>query len=150
MNRRDVIVAGAAAAVAQSVVAATGCKAEGGTTAAAVSLSAPEKALADSLSPCIESGEICLTHCLGRLSQGDSSLGACAARVREMLAVCAAVQTLVLAQSSHLPRAAALCANVCESCRVECAKHAKHHAECRACEAACELTVTEARRIAAA
>ncbi|MEM7433833.1 MAG: Csp1 family four helix bundle copper storage protein [Myxococcota bacterium] len=146
MKRRDVIVAGAAAAVTQTVVAASGCKAEGGTTPAA---HVGGDDLVAALGACVAAGEACLTHCLRRLSTGDSSLGACAMRVREMLAICPAVETLALSESSHLPRAAALCVEVCESCRAECAKHAGHHAECRACEEACRAVIAAATPIAA-
>lgn len=150
MKRRDIIMTGAAVAATQAVVAATGCKAEGGTTAAAVQPGDDRSALAAALEPCLTQGEVCLTHCLRLLSGGDPSLGACAARVREMLAVCTALQTLVASETSFLPQAAALCVEVCDTCRAECAKHAKHHRECRDCETACVGVIAAARRVAAA
>ncbi|MEM8606586.1 MAG: Csp1 family four helix bundle copper storage protein [Myxococcota bacterium] len=146
MNRRKILVAGAAAAATQTVVAATGCKAEGGTTAAAHVGSGTEvSSFADAVGHCIEEGEICLTHCLRRLSEGDKSLGACAVRVREMLAVCGSTQTLALSQSSFLSAATALCVEVCDACRIECDKHAHHHDECRACADACRAVIAAAK-----
>ncbi|MDH3726035.1 MAG: Csp1 family four helix bundle copper storage protein [Myxococcales bacterium] len=151
MKRRDVMMVGAATAVAQTMMAATGCKAEGGTTAAAAaSASSGPSDLADALGACIGAGETCMTHCLRLLSKGDTSLGACAVSVREMLAVCRAVETLARSSSAHLAAAASLCASVCESCRVECAKHSSHHPECAACEQACVRTVAAARAVAGA
>ncbi len=144
------MIAGAAAAVAQTVLSAAGCKAEGSTTAAGTTTAFTSKDFDAVLSQCIGAGEQCLTHCLALLSKGNSSLGACAERVRDMLAVCRSTQVLASAGSSHLPAAAALCADVCESCRVECAKHAGHHAECRACEKACAAVIPAARAFATA
>lgn len=151
MKRREILLFGTAAAVAQSLFTATGCKAKGGTTAAAAATASSESAaFAAELSGCVQAGETCLSHCLRLLAGGDTSMGACAKSVREMLAVCGAVQTLALSDSRHLASAAALCANVCEDCRVECAKHASHHAECKACEEACERTIAAAKAVASA
>ena len=78
-----------------------------------------------------------MNHCLSLLAKGDASLGGCAEWVREMLAVCRALETLVVSESRPLQAAAALCANVCDDCRVEGEKHAHHHEECKACMEAC-------------
>ncbi len=151
MKRREILLVGTATAVAQSMLTATGCHAKGGTTAAATVISTSESAaFATELAACVQVGEACLSHCLRLLSGGDASLGPCATTVREMLAVCRAVETLALANSAHLAQAAALCATVCEDCRVECAKHAGHHAECKACADACERTIAAAKAIASA
>ena len=151
MKRREILLVGTTAAVAQSLLTATGCQAKGGTTAAAAVISSSESgSFAAEVGACVQAGEACLSHCLRLLSGGDTSLGPCAITAREMLAVCRAVETLALADSKHLASAAALCANVCEDCRIECEKHAGHHAECKACAEACERTIAAAKAIAAA
>ena len=150
MKRRDWMKVGAAVAVSEAMFV-SGCKAERTkTSAAAAPLGSEPAALAASLGPCIEEGELCLTHCLRQLGQGDRTLADCAASVRDMLAVCRAVQSLVASNSPHVAEAAALCAAVCQTCRVECAKHASHHSECAACERACARTVAAARVVAGA
>ena len=151
MKRREVLLVGTAAAVAQSLISTAGCRTKPGTTAAAaVSGTAGATELASELGSCIQAGEACMNHCLQLLAKGDASLGPCSKRVREMLAVCRAVQTLVASESSHLATAAALCASVCEDCRAECEKHAHHHAECEACAKACERVIAAAKVVAKA
>ena len=140
---------GTAAAVAQSLISTAGCKPKPGTTAAAAASVAPGSGeLAAALGPCIQAGEACMNHCLALLAKGDASLGGCAKRVREMLAVCDALQTLVVSETHHLPAAAALCASVCDDCRAECEKHAHHHAECKACMEACAKVIVAAKAVA--
>ncbi len=149
MKRREVLLVGTAAAVAQSLISTAGCKTKSGTTAAAaVSGTAGSAELAATLGPCIQAGEACMSHCLELLAKGDASLGACAKRVREMLAVCRALQTLVVSESGHVQAAAALCASVCDDCRAECEKHAHHHAECKACMEACAKVIPAAKAVA--
>lgn len=89
-----------------------------------------------------------MNHCLDLLAKGDASLGDCAKRVREMLAVCRALETLVVSESRHLQAAAALCAKVCDDCRAECEKHAHHHGECKACMEACVKVIAAASAVA--
>lgn len=142
--------AGAAAAVTQTVLSATGCKAEATATAATAQAAIAPDDLLGVLGPCTTVGEVCLTHCLRRLAQGDGSLGECAMRVREMLAVCRVTETLAAAGSEYLSQAAALCADVCESCRLECEKHASHHRECAECAKACAAVIPLAKAVAQA
>lgn len=40
---------------------------------------------------CLDAGQVCLTHCLSLLTQGDTSMSDCAVAVRQMLALCGAV-----------------------------------------------------------
>ena len=149
MKRREVLLVGTAAAVAQSLISTAGCKTKPGTTAAAAaSATAGSAELASTLGPCIQAGEACMNHCLGLLAKGDASLGGCAKRVREMLAVCRALETLVVSESRHLQAAAALCASVCDDCRAECEKHAHHHEECKACMEACVKVIAAAKAVA--
>lgn len=96
-----------------------------------------EAKLVAAVAECGAAGELCLTHCITRLSQGDSSLGECAARVRDMLAVCQATSTLAASGSPLLPALKQVCNEACGACAEACAPHSKHHAECAACLRAC-------------
>lgn len=98
---------------------------------------------------CIAAGEACLAHCIEALGQGDTSLGACAAAVHDMLAICRAMGSLAAVNSSLLPKLATLCVDSCQRCEKECEPHVSHHSECKACFDACRVVVAEARKVAA-
>jgi HPt (histidine-containing phosphotransfer) domain-containing protein len=51
----------------------------------------PWQAVLDTAGICIEKGEVCLTHCIMLLGEGDKAMAACATSVREMLASCRAL-----------------------------------------------------------
>lgn len=95
------------------------------------------QAVLDTAGICVEKGEICLTHCLVLLGEGDRSMAGCAASVRDMLATCRALIGLAAAESKFAPKFAALCAEVCEACQAECKKHADKHKPCRECMESC-------------
>lgn len=105
------------------------------------------KQFADAAAECIRTGETCLQHCLNLLAKGDTSLGECAQKVNQMLAVCRAVGTLADAGSSHLGSAASLCRDVCKDCEAACKPHVGHHPECAACAKACRNLIAAASRI---
>ena len=104
---------------------------------------------ASALGRCVESGNVCLEHCLKSLAKGDTTLAECSVAVRDMLAVCNAVAVLAAAQSKFLKSAARLCIDVCENCEKACRVHQDHHAECKACAEACAGALVEARQLAA-
>jgi len=133
-DRREVLLAGASLALMVRGVAAAAEKASGVTFAGA-------------LGRCVETGNVCLEHCLRNLATGDTTLAECSVAVRDMLAVCNAVAVLAAAQSKFLKSRARLCIEVCESCEKACRAHQDHHAECKACAEACAATLAEARRI---
>jgi Cys-rich four helix bundle protein (predicted Tat secretion target) len=97
----------------------------------------PWQAVLDTAGICIEKGEICLTHCIMLLGEGDKTMAACATSVREMLASCRALITLAGAESKFAPKLAALCVDVCKNCEAECKKHATKHTPCKECMDSC-------------
>jgi hypothetical protein len=72
----------------------------------------------------------------------------CAGKVRVMLAICRAVESLATTGSPHLAALARICADACAECAAACAPHAGHHAECAACERACRAMADAARAVA--
>ena len=86
---------------------------------------------------CVQRGEECVAHCLVQLGKGSTEMAACAARVEEMLAACTALSKLATLDSSHLAAFASATAEICDACEVECRKHEKKHAVCKACADSC-------------
>jgi Cys-rich four helix bundle protein (predicted Tat secretion target) len=144
VTRRDLLVsAGAAAAVAASGSA----WAAGDHDHKSHAPKHPD--LLEALEDCTATGRRCVAHCLVTFREGDTSLADCAASVHEMMAVCAAMETLVASNSGHVPAMAKVCASVCEDCMAECEKHAKMHRECRECMEACKRLLPELKKVAA-
>jgi len=108
-----------------------------------------QQALAKAIGHCIEAGDMCLAHCLVVLGAGETELAECARSVRDMLAICAATQTLVASNSPYLKSAVQLCVTSCTDCERACRKHAEHHAVCKACADACAATINAARPLLA-
>ncbi len=141
VHRRQVLLAGAGLALA----AGTGAEAaERNTMAPAGSVT-----FTQALATCVETGNICLQHCLVALGKGDTSLAECAIAVRDMLAICNATGVLAAGQARRLTAAAALCADICADCEKACRVHEDHHPECKACAEACAVVVREAKKVAA-
>jgi Cys-rich four helix bundle protein (predicted Tat secretion target) len=151
MNRREVIVAGAATSLAHLVSVVSGCAAQ--TANAPSTLPTPASgdaraALQRAAAECVRAGEACLSHCIRSLSSGSTMMAACAAKARVMLAICRAVETLATTDSAHLPALARICAAACTECAEACGAHASHHAECAECERACRATIAAAQAVA--
>src|SRR5262245_44770810 len=79
----------------------------------------PNAALAAAAGACVQAGEACVAHCLERFRAGDTSLGACATSVEQMLAVCHATQRLALTGSPRLAALSTVCVEVCTDCEKE-------------------------------
>jgi Cys-rich four helix bundle protein (predicted Tat secretion target) len=154
MNRRDLLAtaAGSVAALSFSALA------EEVKAAAEAPVAAAPKAegysyntvLFEATLSCLKSGEICLDHCVRTLSTGDKSMAECAGTVRAMLPMCEAMSKLTLLKSKHLKALAAVCAKTCRDCEAACKKHAKHHAECKACMESCQKCALECEKVATA
>jgi len=142
MNRRDVLLGGMALAGAAVVGRAQAAEHDHMHHAA-------PSALADSASDCIQKGEVCLSHCLELLGQGDKDMAACAQTVNQMLAVCGALQQLANQKSKQTARLASIAMDVCKQCEDECKKHADKHESCKACGASCAACYKECKKIAA-
>ena len=113
MNRREVIVAGAATSLAHLVSVVSGCAAQTATAPSTLPTPASgdaRSALQRAAAECVRAGEACLSHCIRSLSSGSTMMAACAAKARVMLAICRAVETLATTDSAHLPALARICA----------------------------------------
>jgi Cys-rich four helix bundle protein (predicted Tat secretion target) len=169
MNRRDLLVLGTsavAASVTANIIACADSKAPAGSGSGSSSGSGPAKAagsaaghdhaahgsganaaLAMALAHCEIAGNACLAHCLVLLGDGDTSMGGCARAVRDMLAVCEMMSTLVSSGSAFFKDAAALCAKACGACKRECEKHIADHPECKACFDGCDAVLAELAKV---
>ena len=98
------------------------------------------QAVIDSTNACLVAGRVCLARCTDHLAGNMSVMADCQRAVMNMLAV-----TEALAETSAYRNSAAkthkalaaVCADYCRACAVECEKHASMHAECKACGEAC-------------
>lgn len=117
-------------------------------TVAAPAETALNKALIDAAEHCAATGRDCLELCVRTLSRGETMMAECAGTVRQMLPLCEAVAELARLKSVHLKAVAAACAKACRECEASCAKHAGHHAECKACQESCKACATECEKLA--
>lgn len=154
MNRRDVLMTAAGsvaamslAALAEEPKAAPGAPVAGGPAPKEESFNT---VLFEATFGCLKAGEVCLDHCVRSLSTGDKMMAECAGTVRAMLPMCEAMSKLTLLKSTHMKALAAVCAKTCRDCEAACKKHAKHHAECKACMESCQKCAAECEKAAAA
>ena len=147
MNRRDLILGGAAVALTASTAQASD---HAGHDMAGHDMHAMEAnkyaALIKSAADCQVTGDACVAHCLTAIQGGDTTLAACLRSVTEMQALCAATMKLAALDAASAPKLIALCAEVCEACEKECRKHEKHHATCKACAESCATCVKECKK----
>ena len=106
-------------------------------------------ALVAAVNTCIAKGEACLSHCMETFVQGDTTMGACADAVQQMLPVCRAMSSLGVYDSKHLPDLAKVCMGVCTDCEKVCREHAEHQKECKECAEACAAVIAECKKIVA-
>jgi Cys-rich four helix bundle protein (predicted Tat secretion target) len=62
------------------------------------------KALEEATAHCVATGNDCLRHCLGMYSMKDTSMAGCANTAFQLVAACAALQTLAAVNSEHTGR----------------------------------------------
>jgi Cys-rich four helix bundle protein (predicted Tat secretion target) len=107
------------------------------------------QALVESASDCIVKGQICISHCLDLLAEGDKDMAACAKSVNQMLALCNALVSLGTQQSKYLPAVSKVALEACEACEKECRKHEKKHEQCKACADSCAACIKQCKALAA-
>lgn len=90
---------------------------------------------------CVAEADICDQHCLAMFREGDTTLAECAARVRELAALCTAAGKLAVQESPRLDALLDVCAESCKACETECRKHEAKHAVCKTCADACVAMV---------
>jgi Cys-rich four helix bundle protein (predicted Tat secretion target) len=106
-------------------------------------------ALVKAAADCTAKGEACLSHCMETFVQGDTTMGACADAVQQMLPVCRAMSSLGVYDSKHLPALAQACIGVCTDCEKVCREHAEHQKECKDCADACAALIEECKKLSA-
>ncbi|MCC7279974.1 MAG: four-helix bundle copper-binding protein [Chromatiaceae bacterium] len=107
------------------------------------------QALIDSTGNCMNTGEVCLAHCILLLGEGDKSMAECATNVNQMLSICRALHDLAAQQSPYLPAMARIALDTCKACQDACKQHADKHQECKDCMNAGEVCAKECAKIAA-
>lgn len=103
--------------------------------------------LAVATADCVQKGQVCLSHCLTLLAQGEKDMAACAQSVNQMLALCSALQSLVNQNSKLVKNLAAVALEACEQCQEQCKKHADKHEECKACGESCAACAKECKKL---
>jgi Cys-rich four helix bundle protein (predicted Tat secretion target) len=105
------------------------------------------KVLEDSAAKCVVTGNDCLRHCYGMFSMKDTSMAACANAAFQLVAACAALNTLAAVNSEHTGHLAKTVEMICIDCEKECDKFPKI-TECKDCGDACKACADECRKIA--
>ena len=105
------------------------------------------KALEDSASKCVVTGNDCLRHCYGMFSMKDTSMAACANAAYQLVAACAALSTLAAVNSEHTGHLAKTVEMICNDCKKECDNFPKV-TECKTCGDACKACADECQKIA--
>jgi len=90
---------------------------------------------------CVETGEICVSHCIDLMKNKDTSLVNCMEKVHETIAACKGLATLAAGNSPHLKEFAKVCMKICADCETECKKHASKHPSCKDCADACRKCI---------
>ncbi|MBX3185375.1 MAG: Csp1 family four helix bundle copper storage protein [Labilithrix sp.] len=107
-----------------------------------------DASLADAAHACMAKGEACISHCIGMLVSGDTSMAGCMKAVHDMQAVMEGLAAAASSGSKHLPALAKVAAEFCKDCEAECRKHADKHAVCKECAEACARTVAACAKAA--
>lgn len=108
-----------------------------------------QTALVKAALDCTAKGDACLSHCMETFMAGDTTMGACADAVQQMLPVCRAISQLAAYDSKHLPDLARTCIGVCTDCEKVCREHAEHQKECKECADACAALIEECKKLVA-
>jgi Cys-rich four helix bundle protein (predicted Tat secretion target) len=149
MERREFLSAVGGAVVAAGAAVGAVAQSTGMQEMQGADMHAPKyKALEESTSKCVATGEDCLRHCLGMFGMKDTSMAACAHSVTELIAACRALQTLASINSNFTPDFAKATASVCSACETECRKF-PNIAVCMACADACKQCAEDCKRLAA-
>lgn len=101
---------------------------------------------------CIEACNACAVacnHCAAAcLQEADVKMMArCIATDMDCAQMCALAAAAMARNSDHAPAICALCADICQACGDECAKHDMDH--CQQCAEACHRCADECRKMVA-
>lgn len=142
MNRRQML--HGAGAIALAGITAQAIAANPATAPAA----ATSSGLAQSTGDCVRTGQACLAHCIDMLGQGDTDMAECARSVNQLIALCAALQSLATQDSAYTAKLAKVTMQACSECKKECDKFLQHTV-CKACADACADCYRHCEQIAA-
>ncbi len=95
---------------------------------------------------CVETGQVCISHCMETFVAGDTTMAECAFAVQQMMPICAALAELAAYDSAHLKPLLQACIGVCEDCEKVCREHADHQPECKDCADACAKLIEAAKK----
>jgi Cys-rich four helix bundle protein (predicted Tat secretion target) len=146
MERRQFVAAIGAAAAAASASRAL-AQATAPAPGAPVHHHPPKyKALMETSAKCVSTGNECLRHCFGMLSMNDASMADCTKASYDLVAACAALETLAAVNSPATPALARTVYDVCMSCKKECDRFPQY-VECKNCGDACKACADECQRV---
>lgn len=152
MERRDFITAlgGATALMTTALTAAAPALAQDADHAHRHGHDHPPQfaALAMSSAHCVSTGNDCLRHCFGMLAMNDTSMVACLRSIHDLVAACAALESLAATDSPHTRVLAKAVGEICTACAAECGKFPAI-AACRSCQESCLACAAECKKIAA-
>jgi len=97
---------------------------------------------------CLKCASAC-QHCAASCTRLDdvNMMATCIRNDMECAALCYAAAQLMSLGSDKATEVCKICAELCEKCGAECAKH--DHAHCKACAEACRICADECRKMAA-
>jgi Cys-rich four helix bundle protein (predicted Tat secretion target) len=152
MNRRDALLTTGSMIVSASIGAlacggnnavaqGTAKPAAGGAPPPAPHVHGGDASVADAAQACLAKGQTCLSHCIGMVAAGDTSMSGCLRTVHDMHAVMSGVAAAAASGSRHLGALARAAMEFCKDCEAECKKHADKHAVCKDCMEACTRAI---------
>ena len=92
---------------------------------------------------CAEACDMCATACLQE--PDPKSMARCIALDNECAAICRMSAMFMSRSSEHARQLCGLCADICDACGEECARHLMQH--CQDCAAMCRRCADECRRM---
>lgn len=99
----------------------------------------------DACTECTLECEHCATACLGE--EDVKMLARCIALDRDCADICRIAAAFMARGSEFAHKLCILCAEICDACGEECARH-EHMEHCRRCADACRRCAEECRRMA--
>jgi Cys-rich four helix bundle protein (predicted Tat secretion target) len=107
----------------------------------------PYQGLIAATADCGAKGQICVSHCIELLGQGEKEMAACAKSVSQMLALCGALESLAIQQSAYAPALIKTALESFAACEKECRKHESKHVQCKDCADACANCIKQCKAL---
>ena len=147
MERREVISAVGAAAVAMSATQALANEHE---HHAAGEHHHPTKfpALAKAANKCVLDGENNLRHCFGMVAMGDTTMAECIKLTYDVISACRSLAALAATDSRFTKSMAVVVETICAECKKECDKFLQY-TECKEMAESCAACADECKKLKA-